>query len=283
MKLNAKVRNIVVVGSVLLIAVIILGKQFNIPVISTGVNYVLYPFEKSINWVTNISRSGLSYFKDVDELRTENEALKAENSKLVYKNSILNQYQEENDNLKQLLEMKQLYKDYEGVGANVIGNDSSNWYKVFTIDKGVKHDVYENSVILSDGGLVGKVVDVSGIAVSGTSDFTSKVISIIDSRSAVSAEVARTGEEGIVKGDVELSNKGLCVLEITTGSGAEVIKGDQIITSQISDIYPPGIPIGTVEEIVESTNGLTQYAHIKPIVDFKHLRQVLVLNTKSEE
>lgn len=283
MKLNAKVRNVGIIGGVLLVVVIILGKQFNIPVVSTSVNYVLYPFEKSISWVTNISRNGLSYFKDIETLKTENEALKAENSKLIYKNSILNQYQEENDNLKQLLEMKQLYKDYEGVGANVIGNDSGNWYKTFTIDKGTKHGVYENSVILSDGGLVGQVIDVSGLSVSGTTALTSKVISIIDSRSAVSAEVARTGEVGIVKGDVELSNEGLCVLEITTGSGAEVIKGDQIITSQISDIYPPGIPIGTVEEVVESTNGLTQYAHVRPIVDFKHLKQVLVLNTKSKE
>lgn len=277
MKLSTKTKKIGVISGVILVVVIILGETYNIPVVSTGVNYVLYPFQKSVSFISTKTSDVLGYFKNVQELTKENETLKAENEKLFYKNTILAQYQEENENLKKILDMKQLYKDYAGIGANVIGKDTGNWYKVFTIDKGTKHGVGENSVILANGGLVGHVWESTGIGSESATDITSKVLSIIDDRSAVSAKVVRTGDIGILRGDIELANKGLCVLEINIES--EVVKGDQIITSHLeSSIYPPGIPIGIVEEVVPGKNNLTRYAYVKPIADFKHLEQVLVIN-----
>lgn len=276
MKLSKKVKKVgVIVGSLLLVTGII-GKRFDIPLISTAVNYVLYPFEKVISIGSTATSDVFSRFKQVDALLEENQKLKEENGKLIYENSILAQYQEENENLKKLLDMKQLYKEYKGVGANIIAKETGNWYKVFTIDKGTRDGVYENSVILANGGLVGQVVEGNAFVSGGATDIASKVISIIDSRSAVSAQVVRTGDVGIVKGDIELANDGMCVLEINIES--EVVKGDQIITSHLSSIYPPGIPIGTVEEVVAGKNDLTLYAYIRPVVDFKHLKQVLVIN-----
>ena len=133
--------------------------------------------------------------------------------------------------------------------------------------------VEENDVILADGGLVGHVSQVD--------PFSSQVLAIIDDRSSVGAQIVRTGDDGILKGDIELSNLGLCKMEIAGDS--EVVKGDQVITSYLSDIYPPGIPIGIVEEVVSGKNGLTQYAYVKPFVDFKHLQNVLILQNEQEE
>jgi rod shape-determining protein MreC len=59
---------------------------------------------------------------------------------------------------------------------------------------------------------------------------------------------------------------------------AEVVKGDLILTSHLSSIYPPGIPIGVVEDVLTNENGLIQYAYIKPYVDFKHLENVLIIS-----
>ena len=256
------------IGGGLLIIAIVIGKQFDIPVLSTGVNYILYPFEKSIHFVSDKTKNIVAHFQNVDELLKSNEDLEDEVSRLRYENTILNQYQEENDNLRTLLEMKKRYEAYEGIGANVIGKEIGNWYKIFTIDKGTRKGVGNNSVILANGGLVGHVDEAT--------DTVSRVISIIDSRSAVSAKVVRTGDVGIIKGDIELANEGLCVLEINSES--EVVKGDQIITSHLSSIYPPGILIGTVEEVIAGNNDLVHYAYVRPVVDFKHLEQVLVIN-----
>lgn len=281
MKLDKKVKKVGIIVGGVVIAVLIVGKTFHIPVISTGVNYVLITIQKGITFVSDKTTNFFKYFEEIDTLRTENKTLKETNEKLFYENTILSQYEEENKNLKQLLEMKSLYQDYEGIGANVIGKDSSNWYKVITIDKGTKDGVKENSVILASGGLVGHVWEASDLTSASTTPNSAKVLSIIDDRSSVSAEVVRTGDVGIVNGDIELVNEGLCVLEINVES--EVIKGDQIVTSHLSSIYPPGIPIGTVEEVVDGKNGLTRYAYVKPYVDFKHLKNVLVINYEQGE
>lgn len=272
MKLNKKVKRIGIISTVLLIGIIGIGKMLNIPVLSTGINYILYPLEKGIDFATREVSELLNHFKDVDELLAENEKLKEEVSKLRYEKNILSEYQAENESLKANLEMKNRYADYMGTGANVIGRDYGNWNKIYTIDKGTRHNVKNNSVILADGGLVGHVEEAT--------DISSKVVSIIDSRSAVSAEVSRTGDVGILKGSIELAKDGWCILEINGES--EIIKGDQIITSYLSDIYPPGILIGVIEEVQINNNDLVSYAYVKPVVDFEHLQQVLVLQNENE-
>ena len=272
MKFNNKFKKTGIIAGVTCIIVVIVGTRYKIPILSTGVNYVMYPIQKSIIFLSTQTMGATHYFRDIQALVVENERLKQENEKLVYENTILAEYKDENNNLKNLLEMKQRYHDYEGVGANVIGKESGNWYKVFNIDKGTRYNIDENSVILANGALVGRVLSATSIS--------SKVLAIIDDRSSVSAKIVRTGDAGILRGDIELVNRGLCKLEINIES--EVVKGDQVVTSHLSSIYPPGIPIGTVEEITQGKNGLTQYAYVKPIVDYKYIEQILVIKIYDE-
>lgn len=126
-------------------------------------------------------------------------------------------------------------------------------------------------VVLSGNGLVGHIIEVA--------PNYSKVLSIIDDRNAVSSKVLRTGDLGIVKGDLTLLNEGLCKMEYVDAE-ADIIVGDEIVTSNLSDIYPPGIMIGVVKEIETESHGLTKYALIEPVVDFRHLEEVLVINMK---
>lgn len=262
------------VGGVLTLSLaLFLGIKYEIAIVSGIADTVTYPFKKGISFVGDKIDGVADYFKDIQKLTLENERLALENERLVYQNTILEQYKGENDQLKGLLEMQQRYKDYPSIGANVIAKDPGNWYKVFNTDKGLNDGIKENDVILSGGGLVGHVFQAD--------PFTSQVLAIIDDRSSVGAQVVRTGDIGILKGDIELSNLGLCKMELSSES--EVVKGDQVITSHLSDIYPPGIPIGIVEEVVSGKNGLTQYAYVKPFVDFKHLKNVLILTKEQEE
>ena len=251
MKLNKKTKKGGIIVGVLLAGLIGVGKAFHIPVLSTGVNYILYPFEKGIAFLSNNTSDFYQHFKQIDELIAENKALKEENDQLKAKQVVAEQVTSDLERLRNALDMKENYADYgSSIGANVIGRDYGNWSKIYTIDVGIKQNVQNNSVVLAD------------------------------SHSAVGVEVSRTGDVGILKGDIELSNKGLCLLEINGES--EVIKNDQIITSFLSDVYPPGILVGKVEEVIVSNNDLVTYAYVRPVVDFEHLKQVLVLNTKSE-
>lgn len=272
MKKNKKFKKIAAVIVSALAIVMLIGTKFDIPIISIGVDYLMFPFQKGFSFVRNGTSGVFSRFKDIDDLLTENEILKKENARLTYENSILEEYKDENDNLKKLLDMKQRYSEYPSVGSNVIGKETGNWYKVFTIDKGSMNNISENDVILSDGSLVGHVIEVYPLS--------SKVLSIMDDRSSASVKVVRTGDIGILRGDIERVNEGLTKLEINSPS--DIIKGDQIVTSHLSSIYPPGIPVGTVEEVVTGKDGLTQYAYVRCFVDFKHIKEILVMQTKND-
>lgn len=268
-------KKIIIIGAgvaISLTSIVVIGNAFNITVVSSVADVITYPFQKGITHLTQKVESVSRYFEDLDTLVTENEQLIKENEKLLYENAILNQYKDENDYLKSLLDIGQRYKEYPSTGANIIAKDPGNWYQRFTIDKGSINGISQNDVVLAGGGLVGHVVEVTALS--------STVEAIIDDRSAVSAKIVRTGDLGMLKGDIELIDQGLCKMELDIAS--DVVKGDQIITSHLGEIYPPGIPIGIVEEVTTGKNGLTQYAYIKPFIDFKHLNNVLVIKQKEE-
>ena len=98
------------------------------------------------------------------------------------------------------------------------------------IDKGSNDGLEVDMVVLSGNGLVGHIIEVA--------PNYSKVLAIIDDRNAVSSKVLRTGDLGIVKGDLSLLNQGLCRMEYVDAE-ADIIVGDEIVTSNLSDIYPP--------------------------------------------
>lgn len=134
--------------------------------------------------------------------------------------------------LGELYELDQEYLEYEKVGARVIAKDTGNWFQVFRIDKGSDDGIEVNMNVMAGGGLVGIVTDV------GANYAT--VRSIIDDSSNVSAMSARTGENCIVTGDLMLFKEGRLSLSHIR-KDADIQEGDKIVTSNISDIFLPGI------------------------------------------
>ena len=260
---------LLIVGTVVLITTTI-GQRYKFKVIEHAISYITTPLQKGFSVISDSSNKVIARFQNTNSLKESNQILQEQVAQLSYDNNILEQYRDENKELKELLQLAERYKKYPSQGANIISKDPGNWYKVFIIDQGTKEGFNQDDAVLSGGGLVGHIVE--------SGPLSSKVLSINDDRSSVSAAVLRTGEIGILKGDIELTGQGFCRFDIDSQS--EVIKGDQIITSHLSEIYPPGITIGIVEEIIISKNGLTQHAYVRPVVDFKHLKQVLILKTK---
>jgi rod shape-determining protein MreC len=58
---------------------------------------------------------------------------------------------------------------------------------------------------------------------------------------------------------------------------ADVIKGDKLITSGFGGIYPKGILIGEVVDLVNEEGGLLKYAVLNPAVDFDRLEEVSII------
>ena len=267
-------KHIISAGIALLVVITVAasGVKLNATLLESAIGVVVTPFQDLTTGISSWIDETVTSARNKTDLKEENEKLKNQIAELMEENRRLAMYEEENAQLSSLLKIAQRYPDYESVGAKIIAKDPGVWYDGFTIDKGTSSDISANMVLIAPEGLVGKVLE-SGVTFS-------KAQSILDSRSSVPAMSVRTGDLGVVKGDYSLSNDGLCKMEYIDGN-AEIMVGDEIVTSHLSDIYPEGLAIGKVLEIETDTNGLTKYAVIEPYVDLKHLDTILVIDKSS--
>ena len=218
-----------------LITVIASGKQLNATLLESAIGVVVTPFQDLTTGISSWVDETITSARNKTDLKEENTELKNQIAELLEENRRLAMYEGENARLSALLKIAQRYPDYESVGANIIAKDPGVWYDGFTIDKGTKANISANMVLIAPEGLVGKVLE-SGMTFS-------KAQSILDSRSSVPAMSMRTGDLGVVKGDYSLADDGLCIMEYIDAQ-AEIMVGDEIVTSHLSDIYPAGLAIG---------------------------------------
>ena len=231
--------------------------------------FFITPVQRGISgfgsWLSGLTDN----FQDAVSLREENTFLQERVDTLTEENSRLIQDREELDRLRELYDLDQQYDEYEKVGARIIAKESGNWFNLFTIDKGSADGIEVDMNVISGGGLVGIVTEV------GSS--WSTVRSIIDDNSNVSAMVSTTSDQCIVGGDLRLMDEGSLNLLSLTDSENNVHVGDSVVTSYISEKFLPGILIGYIDELNNDANNLTKSGYITPVVDFRHLQEVLVI------
>jgi len=201
---------------------------------------------------------------DLDEqLKT----LTIKNNLLSLENMQLRENEAEVERLRRLLDYKQVQDpQYVLEAARVIARSPNNWYKTLTIDKGAASGITINMPVINPNGLVGKVVSVSSNS--------SQIGLITDREMAVGAILEETREtKGIVEG---LGNNGkLRMINIPYYS--PVRDGERVVSSGLSEIYPPGIQIGLIRDIQKEASGLVLSATVEPSVDFDQLEEVLVI------
>ena len=227
------------------------------------------PVQNVLTHLKNKIANNDSFFSNVEKLKAENEDLKEKNSSLEKKARELEIIKAENDNLKEYVNLKNKYSEYSTVPADVIQRDISNYSKIITINVGKNNGIDVDMPVISDKGLVGHVISVT--------DTTAKVLTIIDTSSSVSSVIAST-RDGIVSRGMVDNNTTLKGTYIPTD--ANLLEGDEVQTSGIGGIYPKGIHIGKVREIVNTKNITDRYANIDVAVDFSKLETVLVITNK---
>ena len=238
--------------------------------VSAAAGAVLAPMQKGVNQLGSGLTNLREHLRTKKSLEKENEELRTQ---LADAQQNLNQVQlnqEELDNLKSLYDMDQNYADYDKIAANVIGKDAGNWFSVFLIDRGSNDGITVGMNVLADGGLAGIVIQVG--------PNYAKVRSIIDDNSNVSARNLSTSDLCVVSGSLKTMNESSLIdFDDLRGKEDQAKVGDQIVTSNISDMFLEGIPIGYITDIKTDSNNLTKSGHIATIVDFEHLDDVFVI------
>ncbi len=237
--------------------------------LSAVAGYTVVPFEEGISvvgsWLANRSEE----LVQIRDLIAENEKLKRQVDELTIENTRLQQDRYELTNLRELYKLDAQYDEYEKTGARIIARDSGNWFHSFVINKGSQDGIAVNMNVMAGSGLVGRVVDVG--------PNWAKVKAIIADDSNVSAMVLSSSDNMIVSGNLKRYASGVIEFGLLVDSDNVVMEGDKIVTSNISDIYLPGILVGYISKINQDPNNLTKSGDITPAVDFEHLEEVLVI------
>ena len=256
----------------LLIIVSFISEPFG-NTIKNSAAQIVVPVQKGMNHVGLWLADKSDTIKEYAKLQDENKELKQKLADIQSQNSILIQQQSELEKLRELYQLDDIYSDYPKVAARVISMQPDNWFSEFTIDKGSEDGIEVDMNVLADAGLVGRVTYVG--------KNYSKVTTIINDNSNVSAKSASTSDNCIVSGDLELMNEGyIRVSGISKDAGIK--DGDMLLTSYISDKYLPGILIGYITNMTDDGNKLTKSGYLMPVVDFSQIEEVLVITQLKE-
>ncbi|MCR5271692.1 MAG: rod shape-determining protein MreC [Lachnospiraceae bacterium] len=244
--------------------------------LNNAVGLVFTPMQKGINTVGDWTSEKIENLKNIGDVLSENEELKAEVVELNDELNSMQLEQSELENLRELLELDEKYPSYEKTAAYVISKDAGNWFSTFTIDKGTDDGIEVDMNVISGNGLVGIVTSV------GKNYAT--VRSIIDDNSEVSAMVLSTEDLCIVHGNLQnMEDNQEIKLSGLKDQDNEVEVGAQIVTSNVSDKYLPGILVGYVSTLDMDSNNITKSGTVTPVVDFEHLQSVLVIMEKKTQ
>lgn len=234
--------------------------------LESAASKIINPIQRIITDVKNKVQGNTSYFANMESIKAENEELKKKNSELETSLRELERIKAENTTLQSYMNLTQKYAEYNTIPAYVINKDVSNYSSTLVLNVGSKDGVAKNMTVIADKGLVGHVISVT--------ENTAKVQVIIDPASTVSCTISTTQENIICKGTLE-NNQILRATYIPTG--AELIKGDSVYTTGVGGIYHKGIIIGTIKEIITTSNITDRYAIVEPAVDFSKIDTVLVV------
>lgn len=163
---------------------------------------------------------------------------------------------------------------YTIVPAHVVGiGPAANFSRVVTIDAGRRAGVAANSTVVTDRGLVGRVLRVS--------DSTASVLLACDAASVVGGRLTSSLKVGLVRGDGGLGDRARLRLDLVDTSVTPG-RGDVVVTwgSERGGPYVAGIPIGTVDSVRISARDSRKQAVLMPAVDFAALDLVGVVVAK---
>jgi rod shape-determining protein MreC len=200
-------------------------------------------------------------------VREENELLKEELAKGLAARQEYREAIATNVRLTRLLELKESLPP-PVLTSRIIGRDPSLWFKTVIIDRGSADGVKRGMPAVTVEGIVGQVMN--------TSPNHSKVLLATDPSSAIDVLIQPSRVQGIIKGKGRDSFDLQYVLRNT-----DVQKGDQVITSGLGGVFPKGLAVGTVSQVVKNRRGMFQSIEIEPAVDFSRLEYLLIMMQES--
>jgi rod shape-determining protein MreC len=221
------------------------------------------PFQKASTFVSKTIRGTFQQYVFLVNLEKENRMLKQKVAGLQAETHQIKEMRLANDRLRHLLQFREKNSS-SMIGAEVIGQDPSSWFKSVTIDKGERDGVKRGMAVVSPTGIIGQILK--------TAPHYATVLLITDYNSAIDSIVQRTRAKAIVEGKGE--NR--CQLKYLLRT-EEVAVGDTVVTSGLGGNFPKGLMVGEIKKVDKKGHGIFQHAELVPSVDFTQIEEVFVI------
>jgi rod shape-determining protein MreC len=225
------------------------------------------PFERGLVWIQNGTGNLWHDYFYLRGVRAENRQLKQQIEQMRLEQVRLSEDAAQARRLQTLLAFKEQFIS-RTVAAQVIGSSGSDLSRVVYIDKGENAGIRKDMAVITSGGVVGKVLLVY--------PSVAQVLVINDQSSGVGALLEKTRLQGVLRG----TENGEVALERVM-SDEQVLVGESVLTSGGDQIFPKGLPVGTVTT-VSAGKDLFLNIKVKPAADLSKLEEVLVLTEKRE-
>ncbi len=248
--------------------------------IDNAIGTVLAPFEKASKSIEGFFSNISGYFMDYNALKDENEALKEQIKSMEEDVERSDELKRENDWLYNFLELKRSSSNYDFEKANVIAYSQINYLAAFTIDKGSIDGVKKGMPIITDQGLAGIVTDVAlNHAICTCAVNPNFTVSAYAERVVLEGEenvTVKSAESIVATGNFMDAASGCMRIEYI-GDTSEIEVGDKIMTSGAGGVYPRGISIGVVVDILNDEYSQSRYALVKTTVDINTVESVMIV------
>ena len=234
----------------------------------------MQPFQEAFTDLSKAIDGYAIYFANMRALYEENQALKDRVENLENQLHDAELAVGENAALRDYLGVRDRYESFSAVSAQIIGRSDGTYLEYITLDKGTSSGITENMAVITKNGLVGYVCQVS--------INSCRVRTILQYDTGVGVYVQRSGDAGITDCPYSMGKQGLLRV-IYLPADAKLQIGDRVVTGDLGDIYPSGLTVGHVIEIMPDTYSRTLTATIQPTVDFDSLEQVFVITGFAEK
>ena len=237
--------------------------------LSNLVTTVTTPFRSGVAAAADWLEGVYGYVFRYGEMEAELEDLRAQVGKLQEQVRQGEEASRENEQLRELLDLKARRREFTLETVKITARSTSNWESVLTLSKGSSHGVEAGDCVITETGVLVGVVDKTGVN-------WSTVSTVINTDTEIGGIVTRTFSAGVLEGDFSLMNQGKLKLNYLP-EGAQLVTGDEVLTSGRGDMFPSGLPVGQVEGVFTDPSGQTRYAVVTPSVALDSLIEVFVI------
>ena len=265
-----------VIGIIVALALIMYSVTYGSNIVTQGVNDVTNILGRLVSYPANSINDFIDSVNDLSNTYQENQSLKQKIDTIHELEVQLNELKRDNQKMKETLKLQDTLNDYTLVNATVIARNPDTWRDVITINKGSNDGIQPQMSVMSDNGLVGKVLDVNP---------TSARIALLSNADNTLVRVAAMiqNEKEPIYGTITGYDEKTNMLVMSQIQATQDIKvGDKVVTSGLGGISPNSLYIGTVEEVAMDRFGLYKEVKIRPAADTNDVRYVTVVIRTSE-